>query len=83
MTDEAPYSWYNPWPRVGNLTMANKTQAILQLRCYDRINKTYRGMDNADVLEELDKISSSIQETIALETQLLELVSAERMRLSL
>ena len=84
MTDELlPYSWYNPWPRIGNLVMENKTQAIKELRCYDRINKTSRGMDDADILAELDTMTASIMESINAQIQLLELISAERMRLSL
>jgi len=83
MTDEVPYAWYNPWPRIGNLVMADKTQAIERLRAYDRINKTYRGLDDADILAELDSMSASIMESMELNMQLLELVSAERMRMSL
>lgn len=83
MTDEVPYSFYNPWPRIGNLIMANKTQAIEELRSYDHINKTFRGMEDADILAELDSIGRNIMESMDLQIQLLELISAERMRLSL
>jgi len=83
MTTDVPYSWYNPWPRIGNLVMADKTQAIARLRSFDHITKTHRGLDDADVLAELDSMSASIMESIDLELQLLELISAERMRMSL
>ena len=86
MTDLAPYENYNPYPKMGNLSkeMYNASQRVSL--CYDRMNKHYRGFasyQDIDDLEELVAMKNSVQEAIRASVTLLDLLSAEIMRLSL
>lgn len=85
MTDVIPYENYNPYPKIGNLSkeMYNASQRVSL--CNDRMNKHYRnfaGYEQVDDLEELVRMKNSALEALRASVTLVDLVSAEIMRLS-
>ncbi len=86
MTELIPYDFYNPYPKIGNLAMEmlNASQRISH--CQDRLSKAYRGLPGYDGITELDELVSmkgAVQKNIDAGLELLDLLSAEIMRLSL
>ena len=86
MTDLIPYDFYNPYPKMGNLAMELLNSSRRISHCQDRISKSFRrhpGYEEVCALDELIKIKTATQESIDSGLELLDLVSAEIMRLSL
>ena len=86
MTDLIPYDFYNPYPKMGNLAkeMLNSSRRISHSQ--DRISKAFRchpGYEEVCVLDELITIKTATQKSIDAGLELLDMVSAEIMRLSL
>ncbi len=85
MTDIIPYENYNPYPKIGNLSkeMYNASQRVTL--CNDRMNKHYRGFEayaDIDELDELVTMKNATLENLRASISLLDLLSAEIMRLS-
>lgn len=86
MTELIPYEFYNPYPKIGNLSMRmlNASRRISQ--CHNRINKAFRdipGYEGINTLDELVSMKDATQDALDAGLELRDLLSAEIMRLSL
>lgn len=86
MNELMPYENYNPYPKIRNLSKEMYNAAQRVSLCSDRINKHYRclnGFEDIDELAELVKMRDAAIGLIESGVTLLDVASAEIMRLSL
>ena len=86
MTELIPYDFYNPYPKMGNLAMEMLNSSRRITHCQDRISKAFRGhtgYEDVCVLDELITMKGATQKSLDAGLELLDLLSAEIMRLSL
>lgn len=81
--NEVPMPFYNPYPRIGNLTMEIYNQGRLLVRAQDHLSKTFQGIEQHNAIEEMDAMRQILMEIINDATNLLDVVSGESMRLTL
>ena len=86
MTELIPYDFYNPYPRIENLAVMSYNEARSLSRCSDRLRKNHRGVpgyDDVSYLDELVKMKNAARNMVDYGLELVDMTSAEIMRLSL